>query len=279
WGETKTKTNYDWTTYKWCNGTENSLTKYNTDTSYGSVDNKTTLEMEDDAAHSILGSEWRIPTKAEWQELFDGCTWQEMTHNLVNGLLVTSKKNGNTIFLPAAGYMSENEVYGTNKRYRYPSSSLVEDEPEFAWAMYDITLDFVGMNRCDGFPIRPVFGESTQTEKPDEPVGQDAISITISNITQSSCSISFSTKSSDTYYTGALLKSTWDDVEDPAYVCDYFIEDDLNNGVLDQYLYSGNQTDSYSGLDSKTSYVVFAAYCNSNGKRSGQVYFTFFTTK
>ena len=276
WGETKTKTNYDWTTYKWCNGTMYSLTKYNTLTSNGSVDNKTTLELEDDVAHTLLGSKWRIPTKAEWEELEDECQWQEMTHNLVMGYLITGK-NGNKIFLPAAGYKSENEFYGANKYYHYYSSSLREGVPEHAWEC-NCTGECVGSWRNNGYPIRSVFGESTQIEKPDEPA-QDAISITISNITQSKFSVSFSTKSLDTYYTCALLKSQWDEIDNANNVCDYYINEDLKNGILNQYLYSGNQTDTYSELDSKTAYVVFAAFCNSNGKRSGQVYYTFVTTK
>ncbi len=50
WGETTTKSTYDWSTYKWCNGSDNTLTKYNTSSSNGPVDNKTQLELSDDAA-------------------------------------------------------------------------------------------------------------------------------------------------------------------------------------------------------------------------------------
>ena len=53
WGETETKSDYDWDTYKWCNGSENTLTKYCTKSSYGTVDNKTVLEM---TIPSIIGN-------------------------------------------------------------------------------------------------------------------------------------------------------------------------------------------------------------------------------
>ncbi len=53
WGETSTKGTYDWSTYKWCNGSYDSQTKYNTDSNYGSVDNRTRLSLFDDAAEPI----------------------------------------------------------------------------------------------------------------------------------------------------------------------------------------------------------------------------------
>lgn len=55
WGETTTKTTYNWSTYKYCNGSSSTLTKYNTDSSYGTVDNKTTLDLSDDAANANWG--------------------------------------------------------------------------------------------------------------------------------------------------------------------------------------------------------------------------------
>ena len=55
----------NWVSYKYCNGSYNTLTKYNTSTSYGkNPDNITTLETVDDAATQIMGSDWRMPTKS-----------------------------------------------------------------------------------------------------------------------------------------------------------------------------------------------------------------------
>ncbi len=106
WGETSPKTTYDWSTYKYCNGTSDSMTKYCTDSEYGIEDNKTMLELSDDAAHVNWGGTWRMPTKYEQDELRNTkyCSWSWTTQNGVNGYKVTSKKNGNSIFLPAAGF-------------------------------------------------------------------------------------------------------------------------------------------------------------------------------
>ena len=81
------------------------MTKYCTNSFYGTVDNKTTLELTDDAARVNWGGNWRMPTRAEQDELRDtsNCTWTWTTQNGVNGYRVTSKVNGNSIFLPAAG--------------------------------------------------------------------------------------------------------------------------------------------------------------------------------
>ena len=69
WGETDPKSTYDWSTYKYCNGSSSTLTKYNTDNSQGTVDNKTTLDLSDDAARANWGDSWRMPTDAELTEL------------------------------------------------------------------------------------------------------------------------------------------------------------------------------------------------------------------
>jgi len=112
WGETEPKEVYDWSTYKWGNGAENSLTKYCTYSFFGYngfVDNKTELEPEDDAAYVNWGSSWRIPTFIQQDELAQKCssTWTNL--NGVDGFLFTGP-NGNSLFLPAAGYKDGNSI-------------------------------------------------------------------------------------------------------------------------------------------------------------------------
>ena len=102
WGETAPKESYTWQTYRWCNGYFNTMTKYCTSSDYGSIDDKTELDPEDDAAYVNWGSSWRIPTTEQQQELRNECTWTWTERNGVSGKLVTGP-NGNTIFLPAAG--------------------------------------------------------------------------------------------------------------------------------------------------------------------------------
>ncbi len=133
WGETQTKNTYNWSTYQYCNGNSSTLTKYCNNSNYGYygfTDNLTTLLPEDDAATANWGSDWRMPTKEEWQELYNNttCTW--ITQNGVNGKLFTAS-NGNSLFLPAAGWYfnsSLNNSYGS-----YWSSSLDTDSPDKAW--------------------------------------------------------------------------------------------------------------------------------------------------
>ncbi len=102
WGETAPKTIYNWSTYKWCNGSYDTQTKYCTSSSYGTVDNKTVLDLADDAARANWGGAWRMPTDEEWTELRENCTWTWTNLNGKNGYEVKGA-NGNSIFLPAAG--------------------------------------------------------------------------------------------------------------------------------------------------------------------------------
>ena len=100
------KTGYNWESYMWSNkyGT---LTKYNSNSDYGTVDNKTELEPADDAACQNWGGSWRMPTQSEFNELYQNCTCTWTTQNSVNGYKVTGS-NGNWIFLPAAGFRRNN---------------------------------------------------------------------------------------------------------------------------------------------------------------------------
>ena len=158
WGETSTKSTYDWSTYKWCNGSYDSLTKYNTTSSYGTVDSKTTLELSDDAARVNLGGSWRMPTDAELTELREQCTWTWTTQNGVKGYKVTSKSNGNSIFLPAAGRHNDSSLSGAGSDGHYWSSSLGAIYPYVAWYV-DIHSAHVyrsSISRNSGFSVRPV---------------------------------------------------------------------------------------------------------------------------
>ena len=161
WGETQPKSTYDWSTYKWCRGSYDTQTKYCTNSSYGTVDNKTTLELSDDAARANWGGSWRMPTDAELTELREQCTWTWTTQNGVYGYKVTSKKSGYTnksIFLPAAGYRDGSSIYYAGSSGYYWSSSLYTDYPDYAWNVY-FRSDYVYRslsNRHSGFSVRPV---------------------------------------------------------------------------------------------------------------------------
>ena len=158
WGETKPKSNYSWETYMWCNGSYVSLTKYNTMFSHGTVDNKTVLDADDDVAHVKLGGRWRMPTDAEWAELRDNCTWTRTTLNGINGWLVTSNKNGASIFLPAAGGRGGGPGFGiVGAEGYYWSSSLNTGYPDFACGVdFGSGVVRYGGSRCVGRSVRPV---------------------------------------------------------------------------------------------------------------------------
>ena len=161
WGETQPKSTYDWSTYKYCNGSSTTLTKYCNMSSYGNngfTDNKTQLELSDDAARVNWGGGWRMPTDAEWTELREQCTWTWTTQNGKNGYKVTSKSNGNSIFLPAAGCRYDTSLSNAGICGYYWSSSLDTDGPISAWGVYfyssNVSRNY--LSRYDGRSVRPV---------------------------------------------------------------------------------------------------------------------------
>ena len=158
WGETQPKSTYNWSTYKWCSGGDyKSQTKYCTRSDYGFVDNKTVLEPADDAATANWGGSWRMPTKAEQDELCNNCTWTWTTQNGVNGYKVTSKSNGNSIFLPAAGYRYASSLDCAGGFGYYCSSSLYSDYPNYAYVLFLTGSVSRGSgNRYCGNSVRPV---------------------------------------------------------------------------------------------------------------------------
>lgn len=122
WGETSPKDAFYWDSYKYSNGDK--ITKYLTNSEHGVVDNKTVLEKSDDAAYANLGGNWRMPTKAEFDELEKACTWEFTYLNGVYGAMATSTKNGNTIFFPCAGFNDEGKFQSVGSIGGYWSSSL-----------------------------------------------------------------------------------------------------------------------------------------------------------
>ncbi len=159
WGEIEEKADYSWETYKWCNGSNDSVTKYCTDSSYGTIDGKTTLEAEDDVATVELGEDWRIPTIAEFQELLNNCAWTWCSVNGIYGYKVSG--NGNTIFLPAAGcrYYDETEArYVSELGCYWSSSSTASDHPtSYAFSFEeDDFMESDNVSRYPGLTIRPV---------------------------------------------------------------------------------------------------------------------------
>lgn len=160
WGETKTKSVYDPTTYKYNNEGYDKLTKYCNKSSCGDngfTDNLTDLQTSDDPATSNWGKVWRTPSEDQWDELLAYTTSQWTIRNGVNGRLFTSKKNGQTLFLPAAGYRWVSGHDAGSVGY-YWSRSFCTDDPYDAWYL-DFGSDDCGVyidTRHAGFSVRPV---------------------------------------------------------------------------------------------------------------------------
>lgn len=122
WGETtgySAQSNKIWDKehYKWYDTKTNSLTKYN------DADGKKVLDLEDDAAHVMMGGEWRIPTHEEQVMLVENCNYELVTLNGITGCQFTSKINGNSIFLPLAGFNVDRNL-DTDGHYWSSSVSL-----------------------------------------------------------------------------------------------------------------------------------------------------------
>ena len=164
WGETETKLDYNWTTYKYANDDYDNLTKYCNNAEYsndGFTDNLTQLVPEDDVAMQT-NSAWKIPTKEDFDELIAGTTnrWVTNYNNIegLNGRVFTSKVNGNTLFIPAAGFRGGSDISNVGSCCYLSSSSLNLYDPNYAYYLY-FDSDYIGMhdnNRCYGFSVRPV---------------------------------------------------------------------------------------------------------------------------
>ncbi len=159
WGEVLLKERYKWENYKYANGSKSSLIKYcinNGDN--GFTDNKTTLDVDDDAVCLNWSGNWRMPTKVEWYELLNNCIWAWTKQNGSSGYRVTSKSNGNFIFLPAAGKKgTENDNVGLSGEYW--SSSLGGGESYNSWRLYFDSNSTYGSasSRYQGRSVRPVY--------------------------------------------------------------------------------------------------------------------------
>lgn len=164
WGETGTKEDYVWETYKFRKA-YNTMTKYVTNASDGynnKVDNKVVLETEDDAATQFLGSNWRTPTREEMQELKDNVVMKWTRYKDVLGIVMTSKINDAVLFLPAAGhcYGSSGQPVSVGIYGEYWTSTLDGDNNKKAYNLvikskvYEINVG--PADRYLGYTIRPV---------------------------------------------------------------------------------------------------------------------------
>ena len=162
WGETQgysgitNEKKFSWNDYKF--GTESNLTKYN------AADGLTTLEASDDAATVNWGGKWKMPTVEQVNELCntENCTNEWVTNyngSGIDGKLLTSVRNGNKLFVPAAGLCQSGSLYLIGKSmncwscvrssdYKYNAQSLLFGRSDFGLSVN---------RRCVGYSVRPVF--------------------------------------------------------------------------------------------------------------------------
>ncbi len=158
WGETAGKAIYDWSTYTWCDGSFDSLTKYCSNIAYGTVDGKKSLDIDsDDAARVNWGGRWRTPNKKDAEELIKACTWEWISTNNVQGYKIIGP-NGKHIFLPAIPATSKIQ---DNWIGDYMLSELyIVPEAGHAYNLFFERAEYVvgSIPRCDGQNIRAVIG-------------------------------------------------------------------------------------------------------------------------
>ena len=143
WGETSTKSNY---TEDNCKTWERSLSDIRGNSSY-------------DAARAKWGGSWRLPTHAECKELINNCTRQWTTQNGVKGMRFTSKKNGNSVFFPAAGGRYGTSTNNAGEGGHYWSSTPCESNTQSAYGLYFDSGGSAGTDRYGrhyGLSVRPV---------------------------------------------------------------------------------------------------------------------------
>lgn len=165
WGEKEPKDAYGWDTYKLCRGSYNSIFKYT------ETDRKKVLDSQDDVAKSVLGGEWRIPTKEDMEELVEECEWKWTSLNGQLGWKVIGSNN-NYIFLPASGAASSYRIAGVNELGRYWTATRDDSN----YSAYNLrfkdgtdTIVVVDDTRFYGRTIRPVIGQPVKRIVKEEP--------------------------------------------------------------------------------------------------------------
>ena len=244
WGETNTKDNFSEDEYV---------------DLYPDHDDSTpiTLPASNDAATAQWGSDWRMPTDAEIQELLDNCTWNWESENGVAGYRVSG--NGNSIFIPAAGYRYETTTNYVGTLGYYWTSSIGIGDASGAWHMRfsNGDKDLYGNDPFVGYSIRPVYAGSGDTGDSDLPsVETKSVSNVTSTTAECTCEIT----------SGGLSKVNisgvcWSTSQNPT------TEDEHTTDGLE---IEGTYTSSITGLQASTTYYVRAYATNGEGTAYGE---------
>ena len=158
WGEIETKNQYDVT---------NCITMevVNSSSGFKTIDRRDNFQ---DAAQTNWGYGWRVPTMVEMEELRNKCTWNWISKNEVNGCEIIGP-NGNSIFLPASGYINGKEYEAVNESGLYLTSTPYGDDDDKSYMLfyhgdYSLVLKF---SRSIGIAVRPVCQTKTMVKEHD----------------------------------------------------------------------------------------------------------------
>lgn len=187
WGEVEEKADYGWATYRWCDGTQKFMTKYVVNEAYGNVDNKVFLDDADDAA-KVAGM-GQMPTAAQLKELVETAKWTAETINGRKGARV-SGSNGNSIFIPAAGFKTGTRLSTDNSAACLWTNELYVEQPQYYYNAHTVRMGFdrsgnVSLSAGDrngmgyaprnyGYSVRPVTAGSQSAIETVEISDEDA---------------------------------------------------------------------------------------------------------
>ena len=278
WGETQTRADYNG--YKAPYPSENvSFWNAHRDEI---LDAENNIYRSKDPANILVGKNWRMPTKKEFEELVEKCSVERIKLNGRAGTLFVSKIKGFTdkwLFFPNTGWcwLRQHAQPDKDDTSFYWSSTINEKAGEhMAYVAYQtawgLQLDRTGdpfwihcWDRINGNPVRPVYSDKLYFD------------VIVSDLTSTQGTLTIGTNSTDTYYVNFLKKSTWDSFggED---VWKAYVKLEMDAGTFVDRLESGDNTYQLTDLLANTEYVVFAAFCNRDGVRNGQLYSRTFKT-
>ncbi len=223
--------------------------------SQGYIDSNGNLTAQYDAATANWGGYWRMPTYDELNELCTNCTWTWTTQNGVNGYNVEGP-NGNSIFLPAAGYRSGSSLYFDGSFGYYWSSTPIDD---YAYYLYFFSfnqyMDF--SSRYDGLSVRPVYEESDEPGQPVQYATVTTSEVTNIKATTATCGGNVTSDGNGIVSSRGVC---WSTSSNPT----------INNNKTINGSGTGSFTSTLNGLSDNTKYYVRAYVTNEKGTSYGE---------
>lgn len=161
WGETNDKGIYDWSTYMYCDGSEDTCHDLGSDIA----------GTDYDVAHVKWGGSWVMPSIDQILELLTDCSYINTSVNGVNGGMITGPSGG-TIFFPFAG-QRHSDVYSIGDFCQYWASTLLPYNSRYAYVLFLSNNYILGQDdRCCGHTVRPVMSDPSNINLPESSSGK-----------------------------------------------------------------------------------------------------------